>query len=1450
MSLHIEILGALIPSKYYFPTMRIIELVLLLFCSFLSSAFAQTSEDCVDAHILAPTPILLSNVTDVTIDEVIGYGTEAAELVALSAAMCGPDGYTPQIIDKSYWFAFSAVTSGSFEFMITPEDNGTDYDFAFWRGFCPNDPCSEPIFCSYKPSLCAIPYSKTGVADDPLGTFGADPNGSFEIYSQALPIEAGQNYFLLVDNRNEILQCGVEDNLGFTIEFDGTATIGPLIERPTISPLSPLDTSQILSVCEGDVLNFSVTSVPFVSTYDWISKSTVSDAIVMPNAQGDRVTVEFGAISGQICMEMICPIESLICWKVEVDKVPNLVELSDATTFCDLIDLETRYLDLNGVADATTVFYETETDAMNETNPLISNLVQITGNYWARKTTPNGCFGIVQMTVFTEHIEVEPIDTVRVCDATFYDLTNVTINGTNNSIPNLKFIFFKDSLEAILIDTFEIFPPIAFVTGTYWARAINQNDGPCFDLKPFELIFEAKPDILPIDTLKFCNNSCFDLFNLELIEANGQAISDFQFTFFNTEADATKGDLNNAIDSEVCETNTYWVRAFSSETCFDVEQINVIAFQAPDMDDVTLDIDCEFGCVDLSEQVFTEKNGLNQSDLIYSYFVSEAEAEDGSAIPIADLNICNPTELWLRVVYINDCFDVAKITISGIELPTASLSGGAAICPQTMTNLDITLTGMAPFNIVYTDGINNFSVVAANNTISEPVSPDSTTIYTLVSVTDGIGCAGMTEGTANIMINNAPTVLNFSQDCNLNATEFTITFELEGGDATSYQVNGTAGTLTNNSFTSAPILTGGNYSFEISDGNGCPPTMMSGVFSCECNSIVGEMDNQPVNVCEREPAIAFYLEGENLEKGDVLVFVLHDSPDTTLGAILAVNPVPIFTFDENIMEFGITYYISAVVTKEDLLGAPVLSVNNNPCLQASAGTPVTFYMVPEVNLVLSSDSICLGESVGLTFNIVGVGPFDVNYFDGEKISTLTAIDSGRTISVNPDFSASFFVQSIGQSGVPTCTRDLMNTGQIALTVLRPPVVENFETFCNEEGSLLVLEFDITDGDSDTYEVNGIPGSITNSHFTSDSIPHNTAYQIEVIDINNCPPTILQGVAECYCTPDILVTLEVSKPISCRGEKDAGLNVEPVNGEAPYVFRWSTGEEGTSVANIAAGVTSVTMTDANGCEIIDSIMLEEPTSITASTNVVPINCFEGRDGGILIVDIEGGTGDYTYFFDNGIDQSENLIENLVAGDYSVGVKDENGCTWTSEVNIPQPTQLDVRLGDNLILNLGDSITLDPQINQEQTTIAWESADPTICPDCSNPVVNPAISTQYKVTVTNSSGCMATDEILVQVQNNQRVYIPSAFSPNGDGNNDILRPYASTEVKEILLFQVYSRWGELVYEKKDMLIESGTTGWDGMITNGQKAPVGVYLYYAEVIFKDDNSEILAGDVTLIR
>jgi gliding motility-associated-like protein len=163
----------------------------------------------------------------------------------------------------------------------------------------------------------------------------------------------------------------------------------------------------------------------------------------------------------------------------------------------------------------------------------------------------------------------------------------------------------------------------------------------------------------------------------------------------------------------------------------------------------------------------------------------------------------------------------------------------------------------------------------------------------------------------------------------------------------------------------------------------------------------------------------------------------------------------------------------------------------------------------------------------------------------------------------------------------------------------------------------------------------------------------------------------------------------------------------------------------------------------------------------------------------------------------------------------------------------PRDTSVVLGQPLQLNAKGSI------NYSWTPITWLNN-----PSINNPIALPQVDIEYVVRVSNNAGCFDTDSIRVHVFKVQPgLFVPNAFTPNGDGNNDIFRPVA-LGMKSIDIFRVYNRWGQMLY--------SGTgngAGWDGRF-GGKQQEAATYVWYAEGIDYLNNKIKRKGSVILIR
>ena len=122
--------------------------------------------------------------------------------------------------------------------------------------------------------------------------------------------------------------------------------------------------------------------------------------------------------------------------------------------------------------------------------------------------------------------------------------------------------------------------------------------------------------------------------------------------------------------------------------------------------------------------------------------------------------------------------------------------------------------------------------------------------------------------------------------------------------------------------------------------------------------------------------------------------------------------------------------------------------------------------------------------------------------------------------------------------------------------------------------------------------------------------------------------------------------------------------------------------------------------------------------------------------------------------------------------------------------------------------------------------------------------------YILLVLDEAGCSAENYIQILVNKNTPIFIPNAFSPNGDGVNDILYINAKAgSVKEVRSFYIYDRWGEMVFTAEHFLPNNPAYGWTGLL-NGRPLNPAVFVYSAEVEFVDGRVEVLSGEVVLVK
>ncbi|HKK79983.1 MAG TPA: gliding motility-associated C-terminal domain-containing protein, partial [Phaeodactylibacter sp.] len=246
------------------------------------------------------------------------------------------------------------------------------------------------------------------------------------------------------------------------------------------------------------------------------------------------------------------------------------------------------------------------------------------------------------------------------------------------------------------------------------------------------------------------------------------------------------------------------------------------------------------------------------------------------------------------------------------------------------------------------------------------------------------------------------------------------------------------------------------------------------------------------------------------------------------------------------------------------------------------------------------------------------------------------------------------------------------------------------------------------------------------------------------------------------------------------------------------------------------------------------------------------CFGDTDGSIVLGEVEGGTPPYLYSMAGAAFSQETLFTNLPAGVYPLVVQDMIGCEYEVTVELEEGNDLWVDAGPDVEAKLGDSVSLSAEVSipaSAITSLDWEGLDSLSCYDCLTPELLPSATALYTISVVDENGCTASDAVRVFLNKERRIYMPSAFSPNGDGNNDRLFIQAGAEVAKVRFFEVYSRWGEAVFFVSNAPPNNPDYGWDGSL-DGERMNSGVFAWQAEVEFIDGERVLFKGEVLLLR
>ncbi len=265
------------------------------------------------------------------------------------------------------------------------------------------------------------------------------------------------------------------------------------------------------------------------------------------------------------------------------------------------------------------------------------------------------------------------------------------------------------------------------------------------------------------------------------------------------------------------------------------------------------------------------------------------------------------------------------------------------------------------------------------------------------------------------------------------------------------------------------------------------------------------------------------------------------------------------------------------------------------------------------------------------------------------------------------------------------------------------------------------------------------------------------YCVTVLDANGCTD---QNCVTLVDPNPLAIELTGESPL-CNGDSNGAIDLNITGGTTPYSMVWEDGSSNYFLNDVAAGEHCVTVTDANGCELIDCIIISEPASLVINATTVNPTC--GNANGSIDVSIEGGTAPFTYEWSNNASSED--LSNLEARDYCLSILDANGCTASECFTLTESIDIVLNLtATNILCNGDDNGRIEMSLTGGTGDFTYEWDNNANTPNLSNLAAG-----TYCVTVVDENFCEASDCITISQPDELSIVLdpnqPACFGDDG-------------------------------------------------------------------------------------
>lgn len=494
-------------------------------------------------------------------------------------------------------------------------------------------------------------------------------------------------------------------------------------------------------------------------------------------------------------------------------------------------------------------------------------------------------------------------------------------------------------------------------------------------------------------------------------------------------------------------------------------------------------------------------------------------------------------------------------------------------------------------------------------------------------------------------------------------------------------------------------------------------------------------------------------------------------------------------------------------------------------------------------MVLSTtqtDNACFGDCNGIAnVDTTGTsGPAPIQWYDpiGNPIA------GANTLSVNNLCAGTYTVEVSD----PLCTLSeaVIISAPSELTVTES--TNNLDCFQDNSGEITLTG----SGGTTPYEYSIDNGATFVATATFSNLAADL-YNLVVRDANNCT----KGIQVTLTEPDDLSEFMTIQDNTCNvfnAPCDGEIETIISGGTLPFTYNWDNGLAPISnPTEVCANTYSLTVTDANGCILnVPGIIVNEPLAVTIDNiNSTSPLCYSDCDG---TIEIENSNAT-TFSVDNGITfQSTNQFSALCSGDYNITIANDDGCSTNSSTSLLSPGAV----LSNFTFGPQPASTQNPEIQFESNSINaddehWFTViqNDTVRIYDTNPIITFPESEpgNYDVCLiaSNANQCIDTLCETVVIDDEFFIFVPNAFSPNGDGVNEIFYPIVNSYNKSNFELLIFNKWGAVIFES-----DNPNDGWNG---THQSVPVKEDTYIWKINAESETDGLkksFTGHVSLIR